>query len=104
MNSPIYKVIFRADHQIVEIYAKQVYQGDMFGFLVIEELVFDERSKTLIDPGQDKLKKEFAEVKRSFLPLQNIIRIDEVERVGPAKLSASQTNAATNIIHTPFGS
>jgi len=46
MSSPIYKVIFRADHQIVELYAKQVYQGDMFGFLVIEELVFDERSKT----------------------------------------------------------
>jgi len=58
----------------------------------------------VIDPGQDKLKKEFAEVKRSFLPLQNVIRIDEVERVGQAKLSASQAGAATNIINTPFGS
>ena len=50
-------------------------------------MLFGERSAILVDPGEEKLKSEFAGVKRSYIPMQSIIRIDEVEKQGAAKIS-----------------
>ena len=84
---PTYKVIFYNQGQIFEIFARQIYQSDLYGFIEIEELVFGERSAMLVDPSEEKLKAEFAGVKRSFIPMQAIIRIDEVEKEGVSKIS-----------------
>lgn len=83
----IYKVIFVNQDQVFELYAKHVYQSDMWGFLEIEELVFGNRSELVIDPGEEKLKTEFSGVKRSYIPTHAIVRIDEVENEGIAKVS-----------------
>jgi hypothetical protein len=48
--------------------------------------VFGERSSVLLDPGEERLKAEFAGVSRSYLPLQAIVRIDEVRKQGIAKI------------------
>ena len=82
----IYKVIFINREQVYEIYAKSVYQGEMYGFVIIEELVFCEKSAIVLDPGEEKLRTEFEGVKRSFIPMHEIIRIDQVERQGVAKV------------------
>ena len=86
MDNPIYKLIFLNQNQVFEVYAKQIYQSDLYGFVEIEELLFGERSKMIVDPGEEKLKNEFAGVKRSYIPLHSIIRIDEVEQQGVAKV------------------
>ena len=62
----------------------------MYGFIEIEELIFGERSLLLVDPGEEKLQNEFAGVKRSFVPMHAVIRIDEVEKGGPPKISDSK--------------
>ena len=72
-----------------ELFARQIYQSDMWGFVEIEELVFGERSKIVVDPGEERLKNEFSGVKRSYIPLQAIVRIDEVEKEGSARISDS---------------
>jgi len=59
----------------------------MWGFVEIEEMLFGERSAILVDPGEEKLKSEFSGVKRSYIPMQSIIRIDEVDKQGSAKVS-----------------
>ncbi|MCV6623184.1 MAG: DUF1820 family protein [Cellvibrionaceae bacterium] len=82
-----YKVIFYNQSQVYEVYAKAIYQSEMYGFIEVEEFVFGERSQLLVDPGEEKLKNEFAAVKRSFIPMQAIIRIDEVEQQGTGKVS-----------------
>ena len=79
---PTYKVIFYNQGQIFEIFARQIYQSDLYGFIEIEELVFGERSGMLVDPSEEKLKAEFDGVKRSYLPLHSIVRIDEVANEG----------------------
>lgn len=83
----IYRVIFVNQDQVFEIYAKHVYQSDMWGFLEVEEFVFGNRSELVIDPGEEKLKNQFAGVKRSYIPSHAIIRIDEVEQEGVPKVS-----------------
>ena len=65
-SQPTYKVIFHNGGQVYEVFARQIYRSDMWGFVEIEELVFGERSQILVDPGEEKLKNEFAGVKRSF--------------------------------------
>lgn len=83
---PIYKVLFLNQNQVYEVYAREIYQSDMYGFIEVEEFVFGERSQVIVDPAEEKLKSEFADVKRSFIPLHAVIRIDEVEKEGVGKV------------------
>ena len=91
---PTYKVIFYNQGQIFEIFARQIYQSDLYGFIEIEELVFGERSGMLVDPSEEKLKAEFDGVKRSYLPMHSIVRIDEVAKEGVGKISEAKGNIA----------
>ncbi|MEP4544537.1 MAG: DUF1820 family protein [Saccharospirillum sp.] len=86
----IYRVSFINQDKVYEVYCEQVYQSDLYGFIEIEELIFGERSQLLVDPGEERLKKEFSGVKRSFIPMHSITRIDEVEQEGVAKISDSK--------------
>src|SRR6056297_1101156 len=88
-NNPVYKVIFHNGNAVVELFARQIYQSDMWGFIEIEEFVFGERSQIVVDPGEEKLKSEFSGVRRSYIPLQAIIRIDEVDKEGSVNVSES---------------
>lgn len=92
----IYKVVFFNKDQVYEIYAKSVYQGDMYGFVIIEDLVFGEKSAIVVDPGEDKLRAEFDGVKCSFIPMHEIIRIDQVERRGVAKMTAMEKSSQSS--------
>jgi len=83
----IYKITFLNKGKVYEVFVKQVYQSDLYGFIEIEDFVFDERSQLVVDPAEEKLKAEFKGVKRSFIPMQAIIRIDEVDKSGVSKIS-----------------
>lgn len=98
-SNRIYKVIFTSQDSIYEIFAHHVYPSDMYGFIEVEELVFGERSQVLVDPAEEKLKHEFAQVKCSYIPMHSIIRIDEVEKEGVAKIS----QLSGTLRHLPVG-
>ena len=83
----IYKVIFVNQGRVYEIYAKQVAQSGLIGFIEVEQLLFGEKAAVVIDPSEERLKDEFNAVKRTYLPMHAIIRIDEVEKEGAAKIS-----------------
>lgn len=97
---PIYKVIFYNRHQVYEVFVRNIYQSEMYGFVEIEELIFGERTQVVVDPGEEKLKGEFSGVKRSFIPMNAIIRIDEVEKEGAVKVS--DINAGDKVAQFPF--
>jgi hypothetical protein len=100
-NQPVYKVIFQNGNQVFEVFARQIYQSDMWGFIEVEEFVFGERSQILVDPSEEKLKHEFNGVKRSYIPLQAIIRIDEVDKEGSSKVS-EVSSSVSNVTSFPF--
>jgi hypothetical protein len=102
----IYKIIFMNNGQVYEVYARSVGQGSLFGFVEVEELVFGERTSVVVDPSEEKLKSEFDSVKRTYLPMHSIIRIDEVEKPGVSKVtSVDGSNVAPFPIpvYTPGG-
>lgn len=83
----IYKIIFNNQGKVYEIYAKNVLHGELFGFIEVEKLVFGERSSIVVDPSEENLKNEFEGVERTFIPMHSIIRIDEVQKEGTAKIT-----------------
>ena len=94
-TQPIYRIIFINEGKVYEIYARKIFQGNFYGFVEVEQLIFGERSSIVVDPAEERLKMEFANVKRSYIPLHAIIRIDEVEKEGTAKITAISGKAST---------
>ena len=82
----IYKIQFNNQGQVYELYAREVTQSSMYAFVEIADIIFGEKSKLLVDPSEERLKAEFSQVNRTFIPLHSVIRIDEVEKEGINKI------------------
>ncbi|MDT8405020.1 DUF1820 family protein [Sulfuriflexus sp.] len=107
MAEPLFKIIFVNQSRVYEVYARQVQQSSLFGFIEIEEFVFGDNSTLVIDPGEERLRDEFGVVKRSYIPMHAVVRIDEVEKRGTAKIVAFEGKAEdvyrfpASATHTP---
>ncbi|MGB1108878.1 MAG: DUF1820 family protein [Gammaproteobacteria bacterium] len=94
-DQTLYRIAFINQGKLYELYARKVYQADMYGFVVIEDLSFEETGGLVLDPSQERLKDEFSGVDRSFIPMHAVIRIDQVSRQGTAKIRDLDGNGAT---------
>jgi len=102
----LYKVVFFNQGQVYEVYARSVGQGSLFGFIEIEELVFGERTSVVVDPSEERLKSEFEGVKRTYLPMHSVVRIDEVSKQGASKISTVEGGNVAQFpmpVYTPGG-
>jgi hypothetical protein len=84
----VFRVTFRNDSEVYEVYCQKVGQSDLFGFIEIEGFLFGERSSVVVDPSEEKLKHEFAGVERTLVPLHAVIRVDSVDKSGNSKVHA----------------
>jgi len=97
----LYRVQFYNQGKVYQIFARRVGQGNLHGFVEVSGLVFDENSGVVIDPTEDRLKAEFDGVEATSIPLHAVIRIDEVEKHGPAKILSLEV-PDSNVIPYPF--
>jgi hypothetical protein len=88
--------------KVYEIYARKVSHGELFGFIEVEELLFGERSSVVLDPSEERIKGEFNGVKRTFLPMHSILRIDEVKKHGVSKITALEGGANVSQFPMPL--
>lgn len=95
---PIYKILFVQQEKLYEIYAEFISEETLIGFIEAENIIFSEDNGMVLDPNEERLKNEFKAVKRSYIPLHTIVRIDEVVKEGPAKIYNTEGN---NISHFP---
>ena len=84
----LYKIIFLNQGKVYEIFARSVNQGTLFGFIEVSQIVFGEKSTLVVDPSEENLKSEFANVSRIHIPMHSVIRIDEVSKQGTAKITS----------------
>ena len=80
--------MFTSQGKGYEIYARKISQGEMYGFIEIEDIVFGERTNLVVDPSEEALRREFSGIKKMHVPFHSISRIDEVEKEGPGKVIA----------------
>jgi hypothetical protein len=98
----IFKVIFLSQGQVYEVYAKNVSQGALFGFVEIDGMLFGEKTTVVVDPSEEHLKREFEGVGRTYIPMHAIVRIDEVEKRGQSKVHAVPDGAKVTPLPTPI--
>ncbi|TVP90009.1 MAG: DUF1820 family protein [Thioalkalivibrio sp.] len=85
-NKTRFRIQFINQGKVYEIFALEVYQERLYGFVTIEGLLFGERSQVVVDPSEERLRNEFEGVQRFHIPLHAVIRVDEVEEVGTARI------------------
>ena len=81
-----YRIVFHNQGKLYELYARSVGHSDMYGFVEVGEIIFGARTEVIVDPSEERLKAEFAGVKRTFVPIHAVVRIDEVEKEGANKI------------------
>ncbi|MGB5584588.1 MAG: DUF1820 family protein [Gammaproteobacteria bacterium] len=94
----VYRITFHNQGKIYQLHAAKVSQGDMYAFVEIEDILFDQKTELVVDPSEERLKDEFAGVNKTFVPMHSIIRIDEVSKQGSNKIVDADVSG--NI--TPF--
>lgn len=98
----IFKVIFMNQGNVCEIYASGVSHGGLFGFVEVEEILFGEKSQVVVDPTEESLKHEFDGVRRTYLPMHSVVRIDEVEKEGTARITGEVKEGTGNVTSFPM--
>jgi hypothetical protein len=99
MTKTLYKVTFHNHGKIYELYARRVNSGALWGFIEVADLVFDVHEGLVIDPTEERLRDEFADTRVLHLPMQSVVRIEEVEKKGQ---SAIRDAASGEKVITPF--
>jgi hypothetical protein len=103
----IYRIVFVNQGKVYEVYAKNVTQGGIFGFVEVEGLLFGEKTTVVVDPSEEALQREFTGVERIHVPMHSVIRIDEVEKRGTSKIhqladAGGKGTALPSPIYTPL--
>jgi len=100
MNQRIlYKVTFLNAGKVYEIYARRVAASSLWGFTEVSDLVFDAKEGVVVDPTEERLRDEFADTRVLHLPMQSVIRVEEVDRKG--SLSIRDAGTGEKVV-TPF--
>jgi len=97
----LYRIAFFNQGQLYEIYARRVNQGGLLGFVEVEELVFGERTTVVVDPTEERLRSEFSGVRRTYIPMHAVVRIDEVEKQGQSRISEPTGGREGNVAAFP---
>lgn len=99
-NKKLYKITFLSQGKMLELYARHVGSSALWGFTEIAEIVFDQAGDgVVIDPTEERLREEFGNTKVLHLPIQCIVRVEEVEKRGPL---AIRDAASGEKVVTPF--
>jgi len=78
----VYKLVFFNQGKVYELFAERVDSSHLYGFVEAAGLVFDTASKVVVDPTEERLRSEFADTEKLMLPLQSVIRIEQVKKRG----------------------
>ena len=99
----LYKVQFISNGERYELYVREISQGSLFGFIEIGNFVWDTHTGIVVDPGHEKLKAEFSDVTRTYVPMHNVLRIDAVKKQGSATITtlSDKGTAFPGPIYTP---
>jgi hypothetical protein len=75
----LYKVYFLNDKkEVTHLYASQVSPTSFLGLIEVSDIVFIDSSELIVTPEDDKIRKEFQDVVKTYIPIGYILRIDEI--------------------------
>ncbi len=75
-NEKIYRVQFKTGNRSYSLLARSVGESELFGFIEVADLLFEDQQRLIISPEDDALRKEFSQANFICIPHQHILRID----------------------------
>lgn len=91
----VYRILFQSQGKLYEIFADEVSHAGMLGFVEVAGLDFGRRTELVLDPTQERVRAEFEGVKRTWLPMHAIVRIDQVDKRGVCKITDARGGTVT---------
>lgn len=76
-ESTYYKVTFTNESELYQICARELSTSDLYGLIEIGDFIFPS-SRLVYNPGEERLRKEFEGIRRTWIPYHAIVRIDEI--------------------------
>jgi len=99
-NKKLFKVTFLSQGKALELYAHHVASSALWGFTEVGDIVFDQQQDALvIDPTEERLREEFGNTRVLHLPIQCIVRVEEVQKREPLVIRDA---ASGEKVVTPF--
>jgi hypothetical protein len=78
----LYKIIFLNSGKVYELYSEAVTSSGLWGFIEVSGLVFETGDGLVVDPTEEKMRQEFEDARVLHLPIQSVLRVEEVEKRG----------------------
>ena len=99
-SKKLFKVTFLSQGKTLELYARHVASSSLWGFTEVGDIVFDSQGEgVVIDPTEERLREEFGNTRVLHLPIQCIVRIEEVDKREPLVIRDA---ASGEKVVTPF--
>jgi len=83
-NKNLYKLTFLNHGKVYELYCQSVVSSNLWGFLEVSKLVFEDGDGLVVDPTEEKLRQEFDLTEVLHLPIQSVLKVEEVRKRGQA--------------------
>lgn len=94
----LFKVIFLNHGQVYELFARGVVSSGLWGFVEVTDLVFESGEGVVVDPTEEKLRNEFEGTRVLHLPMQSVLRVEEVKERGQCRIRERRSGETV----TPF--
>jgi hypothetical protein len=78
----LYKIIFLNQGKVYELFSESVSSSGLWGFIEVSGLVFENGEGLVVDPTEERMRQEFADARVLHLPIQSVLRVEEVEKRG----------------------
>lgn len=73
-----YKITFSNEEELYQVCARELSSSDLYGLIEIGDFIFP-TNRLVYNPGEERLKREFEGIKRTWIPYHSIVRIDEIQ-------------------------
>ena len=94
----LYKIIFLNQGKVYELFSEGVTSSGLWGFVEVSDLVFEEGDGLVVDPTEEKMREEFAGARVLHLPIQSVLRVEEVDQRGKCRIRDHESGEKV----TPF--
>ena len=98
-KNPVYRVHFQTENRSYSLLTRSVRESELFGFIEISEIIFEDINRLIISPEDEALRKEFAKVESISIPHQYLRRIDRLsdsDDVGVSYLKIAENKKKTD--------
>jgi hypothetical protein len=94
----LYKIIFLNQGKVYELFGESVSSSGLWGFIEVADLVFESGEGLVVDPTEERMRQEFANARVLHLPIQSVLRIEEVDKRGKCMIRDRESGEKV----TPF--